>query len=191
MSLKLLAAASLAMFALVGCQSIPKNQSLAEYCSNSEHADKDVCKVNVEIDGQKTALASTNMSLSEARAIADKALASSGTAQAAADRAQQAALAAQQAAMMPIQCETKTVRKSDTGACSPGYKLVSCTQTHYTKRAGGVGIIRTIDDSSCKFNTKVLEIQARCCAEGASAPAPTQANDTTPQQAPTPPAVSN
>ena len=68
MKLKVMAATAAVAMALGACQSIPKEQTLAQYCGDVKHADKDVCKVNVEIDGQKTALASTNMSLSQARA---------------------------------------------------------------------------------------------------------------------------
>lgn len=179
MSIKLIAAASAVAAAalLASCQSIPDKTSLADYCANADHANKDVCKVNVEIDGQKTALASTNMSLSEARAIADKAMATAETAQQTALTAQHTA---EQAANTPLTCETKTFRRSKTGSCSPGYKLVSCTQTHYTTRAGGVSIMRSIDDAQCTFQTKVLEIAARCCADGqppatdVSTPAPSE-----------------
>jgi hypothetical protein len=189
MRLKIVAAISaVAMtMGLGACQTIPEKTSLADYCAKPDHATKDVCKVNVEIDGQKTALASTNMSLSQARSIADKALANAATAQSTAEKAQQTAMEAQKAAMTPppLTCETKTVRRSNTGSCSPGYKLVSCTQTHYTKRAGGVSIMRSIDDGACTFQTKVLEIQARCCADGQ--PTATQVNDTAPAT-PAPPA---
>jgi hypothetical protein len=183
MKLAMVAAAATAAMALGACQNIPKDQSLAQYCGDVQHADKDVCKVNVEIDGQRTALASTNMSLSEARSIADKALAQAGAAQQTAMQAQQTAIDAQKAAVLT--CETKTIRRTSTGSCSPGYKLVSCTQTHYTRRAGGPSIMRSIDDQQCTFQTKVLEVQARCCADGAVQP--TEVNDTAPAApAPTP-----
>jgi hypothetical protein len=168
MKLKVMAATAAVAMALGACQSIPKEQTLAQYCGDVKHADKDVCKVNVEIDGQKTALASTNMSLSQARAIADQALAQANTAQQTALQAQQTAIDAQKAAVLT--CETRTLRRTSTGSCSPGYKLVSCTQTHYTKRAGGLSIMRSIDDQQCTFQTKVLEVQARCCADGAVQP---------------------
>jgi hypothetical protein len=176
MKLKMMVAVSAVAMALGACQSIPKEQTLAQYCGDVKHAEKDVCKVNVEIDGQRTALASTNMSLSEARGIADRALAQANTAQQTAMQAQQTAMDAQKAAV--FNCETKTIRKTSTGSCSPGYKLVSCTQTHYTKRAGGPSIMRSIDDAQCTFQTKVLEVQARCCADGAVQP--TEVNDTAP-----------
>jgi 2',3'-cyclic-nucleotide 2'-phosphodiesterase (5'-nucleotidase family) len=194
MRLKMMAAISaVAMtMGLASCQTIPEKMSLADYCANADHATKDVCKVNVEIDGQKTALASTNMSLSQARSIADKAMSTATGAQAAADRAQQAAMEAQKIASNPppLTCETKTVRRAKSGSCSPGYKLVSCTQTHYTKKAGGMSIMRSIDDAECTFQAKVLEIQARCCADGQ--PPATEVKDTAPATpAPTAPATSS
>ncbi len=187
MKLTMMVAVSAVAMALGACQSIPKEQTLAQYCGDVKHADKDVCKVNVEIDGQKTALASTNMTLSQARAIADKALAQANTAQQTALQAQQTAIDAQKAAVLT--CETKTIRRTSTGSCSPGYKLVSCTQTHYTKHAGGPSIMRSIDDAQCTFQTKVLEVQARCCADGAVQP--TEVNQTAPAKpAPAAPATS-
>lgn len=187
MKLRMVAATAAVAMALGACQSIPDDQTLAQYCGDAAHANKDVCKVNVEIDGQKTALASTNMSLSEARKIADRALADANTAQQTALQAQQTAIDAQKAAA--FNCETKTIRRSKTGSCSPGYKLVSCTQTHYTTRAGGPSIMRSIDDSQCVFQTRVLEIQARCCATGAVQP--TEVNTPAPAEpAPSAPATS-
>jgi hypothetical protein len=186
MKLTMMVAAAAVAMALGACQSIPKEQTLAQYCGDVKHADKDVCKVNVEIDGQKTALASTNMSLSEARGIADRALAQANTAQQTALQAQQTAQSAIDAQKAgSFNCETKTIRRTSTGSCSPGYKLVSCTQTHYTKRAGGPSIMRSIDDSQCTFQTKVLEVQARCCADGAVQP--TEVNE---PAAPTQPTAS-
>ena len=116
MKLTMMVAVSAVAMALGACQSIPKEQTLAQYCGDVKHADKDVCKVNVEIDGQKTALASTNMTLSQARAIADKALAQANTAQQTALQAQQTAIDAQKAAVLT--CETKTIRRTSTGSSS-------------------------------------------------------------------------
>ena len=188
MKLMMVVVVSAVAMALGACQSIPKDETLAQYCGDVKHADKVVCKVNVEIDGQKTALASTNMTLSQARAIADKAMAQANTAHQTAMQAQQTAMQAQQTAMdaqkaAVLTCETKTIRRTSTGSCSPGYKLVSCTQTHYTKHAGGPSIMRSIDDAQCTFQTKVLEVQARCCADGAIQP--TEVNETAPAK-PTP-----
>ena len=60
---------------------------------------------------------------------------------------------------------------------------MGCTQTHFTKRAGGMAIIRSIDDSKCTFSAKVLEVQARCCMVGT----PTQTAMAAPEPAPAAP----
>jgi hypothetical protein len=153
--------------------------SVAQYCGDAKNANKDVCKVNVEIDGQKKALAQTNMTLSEARAVADDAMRRANAAQTTADAAQSTAnQALQQAA---LNCETKTINRQKNGACSPGYKLLSCTQTRYTFRAGAPSILRKISDEGCTFNDKVLEMQVRCCAMG-NVPTTTEASVTTTEQ---------
>jgi hypothetical protein len=153
-------AAAVALMALAGaCQTIPSEMTVGDYCANAKHANKDVCKINVEIDGQKKALASTDMKLSEARAIADAAMAKADQALAREDN---------------MFCETRTINKTNVGTCAPGYKVVSCTQTRYTTRAGGPSIMREINDEQCRFHDRVLEIQVRCCMAGAG-PAPTEA----------------
>jgi hypothetical protein len=157
-------AAALFLAMTAGCQQIPESMSVAEYCADANHATKDVCKINVEIDGQKRALAQTNMTLSEARMVANDALSRASAAQAAAEQAQAMATAAQKASVM--NCETKTVQRSKTGACAPGYKVQSCVQTRYTFRAGAPSILRAIGDDGCRFQDKVLEMQVRCCAMG-------------------------
>jgi hypothetical protein len=40
-------------------------------------------------------------------------------------------------------------------------------QTRYTTSAGGLAILRSINDTECRFNTRVLEMQVRCCHVGA------------------------
>jgi hypothetical protein len=164
MNFKVFAAAAVFALAAAGCQQIPENMSVAEYCASGDYANKDVCKINVEIDGQKRSLAQTNMSLSEARMVAEDALRRASAAQASADQAQASAMAAQKAAVM--NCETKTVQRSKTGACAPGYKVQSCVQTRYTFRAGAPSILRAIGEDGCRFQDQVLEMQVRCCAMG-------------------------
>jgi hypothetical protein len=186
MTLKFLASAVVLAMAAAGCQQIPSEMSVAQYCGDAKNANKDVCKVNVEIDGQKKALAQTNMTLSEARAVADDAMRRANAAQSTADAAQSTAnQALQQAA---LNCETKTINRQKTGACSPGYKLLSCTQTRYTFNAGAPSILRKISDEGCTFNDKVLEMQVRCCAMG-NVPTTTEASVATTEQptAPTQP----
>lgn len=141
-----------------GCQSIPREMTLGQYCADERRATEDVCKINVEINGTRSQLADTNTRLSEARAIAE-----------------QARLAADAANTRQDQmfCETRTLRNTANGSCSTGYTLMSCTQTRFTRRAGAPSIMRSINDEQCRFNSPVLEMQVRCCMAGA-APAPTE-----------------
>lgn len=168
MSLKVIASIIVLAGAATACQAVPKDMSVVQYCADAKNATKDVCKVNVEIDGQKRALAQTNMSLSEARAIADNAMKNAATAQQTAEAAQRTADEAKTLAMTdkPLNCATKTVARSKSASCEPGFKLISCVQTHYTSKRGGTSIMRKIDDNECVFQDKVLEIQARCCMVG-------------------------
>jgi hypothetical protein len=184
MNFKLIASAMVLAVAAAGCQQIPDQMSLAEYCSNPNNLNKDVCKINVEIDGQKRSLAETNMSVGQARQIAENALQRANAAQATADAAQQAIN------QTALHCETRTIQRAKTGACSPGYKLISCTQTRYTYRAGAPSIMRAISDNECRFQNQGLEMQLRCCASGATAP-PTEASATPEPTAPTTPAQSS
>jgi hypothetical protein len=180
MNLKTIGAVVVLAIAAAGCQQIPDNMTVVEYCSNPDNANKDVCKVNVEIDGQKRALAETNMSVSQARQVAEAAMQRANAAQAAADKAQSTI---DQAA---LHCETRTIQRAKTGSCSPGYKLISCTQTRYTFRAGAPSIMRAISDSECRFQSQVLEMQLRCCMSGANPP-PSEASVAATSPAPTAP----
>jgi hypothetical protein len=158
--------------ALAGCQNlIPQDMSVADYCANPDKAQEDVCRLKVEIDGQSTALSETDMRLSDARGVADSAASAAATAQATADAAMQRANEAM-AKTDEMVCETRTVQKTDTGTCRPGYTLTSCAQTRYTTRAGGLSFLREINDEKCRFNERVLEMQVRCCNTGSAAPAP-------------------
>ena len=172
---KLLAGA-LAAATLAGCQLVPSDQTVSQYCANPDKADEAVCKLKVEIDGNSTALADTDMRLSQARAMADSAVSAADDARARADAAQASADAAMaradEAASKEVQCETRTVQNSDTGTCRPGYALTSCTQTRYTTRAGGLSFLREINDEKCRFNSRVLEMQVRCCSVSGTAPEP-------------------
>ena len=168
-----LAGAIAATALLAGCQMIPAEQTVAEYCANPDKASEAVCKLKLEIDGNSTALADTDMRLSQARAMADSATDAAARAQASADearaRADAAMARAEEAYGREVQCETLTIQNSDTGSCRPGYALTSCTQTRYTYRAGGMSILREINDEQCRFNSRVLEMQVRCCATANSA----------------------
>jgi hypothetical protein len=173
---KILIVAALAA-GLAGCMGIPREMTVAEYCANPKKANENVCRLKVEIDGQSTALADTNMRLSEARSVADNALSAAGRAQSTADgAAATAAEALNRANSNRVVCETRTIQKTNTGSCRPGYTLTSCTQTRFTYRSGGPSILREINDQQCRFNDRVLEMQVRCC--GMSNSSPTPVNDT-------------
>ena len=170
----ILAGAGLAAM-LAGCASIPSDTSVAEYCANPSNVNENVCRLKVEIDGNSTSLAQTNMSLSEARSVADSAVSAAAEAQAAADAAQATAdraLSLANAAMLKeddLICKTNTIQKTDVGTCEPGYTLMGCTQTRYTTRAGGLSFLREVNDERCRFNSRVLEMQVRCCTTATDA----------------------
>ncbi|HVY88873.1 MAG TPA: hypothetical protein VG942_08390 [Hyphomonadaceae bacterium] len=196
MNLKLIASALVLAGAAAGttaCQQIPDQMTVVEYCSNPNNLNKDVCKVNVEIDGQKKALAETNMNLSQARQIADAAMSKANNAQSTADQALQQASAAM-SKDTTLNCETKTIQHAKSGSCAPGMKLLSCTQTRYTFKAGAPSILRKVSDDGCTFNGKVLEMQVRCCTVGpmpeTATPASVEAQPTKPS-APEKPAQSS
>ncbi len=152
-----------AFAALAACQSFPDGTSVADYCANADNSNDPVCQLNVEINGQRTALAETSMELSEARSLASDAMTTSTNAM---SLAEQAMARANQAASLEerLACETRVVQKSNVGTCAAGQTLMSCTQTRYTYRAGGPSILREIDDQMCRFHDQVLEMRVRCCS---------------------------
>jgi hypothetical protein len=148
------------------------NKSLEQYCAIGDNADTDICKVNA------AGIARDN----QTRALAQQGVDAAGRAQATAD----AALARQDG----VFCETRTFNRTNTASCASGYTLVGCAQSRYTYRAGGPTVMREMDDQSCRFATRVLEIKARCCMVGASraptepvsAPAPQQQQQPAPER---------
>ena len=154
---------------LTACASLPGGTSVAEYCADASNADESVCQLKLDIDGNTTAIADTNMSLREARAIAERAMSAANAAQVSADRANSLAAEAMQRAnsalgkMDNLTCETRTIQKTNIGTCESGYTLTSCTQSRYTTRSGGPSILREIDDKQCRFHDRVLEMKVRCC----------------------------
>ncbi|MEO0983072.1 MAG: hypothetical protein AAFX03_10520 [Pseudomonadota bacterium] len=146
---------------LAACQTF-SNTTVAEYCADPGNSDAHVCQLNVEIDGTSTALADTNLKLSEARALADDALAMANQADEKADDAMSRANSAL-SLREQLYCETRTLQQTNIGTCEPGYTVMSCTQTRYTFRAGGPSIMREINDERCRFHDRVLEMQVRCC----------------------------
>jgi hypothetical protein len=124
--------AVVAAAAAAGCTNTLKGRQLSEYCSDAKNADKDLCAVNGEIQKTRDQLAVTDRTANEAKSLAQ-------TAKATADEAN----------AKTVNCTTKALRRVKSGACDAGYTLVGCTQTHYTTRAGGMAIMRSIDDKSC------------------------------------------
>ena len=165
--------------AMAACQTVPAGTTVADYCAMENNSAENVCQLNVEINGQKTALADTNMKLSEARSLASAAVTSADAAKASAARAQSTAdqaLSRANSALVSeadLNCETRTIRQSKIGTCQPGYSLMSCTQTRYTFRAGGMSFLREVNDQQCRFNSQVLEMQVRCCTTKTDAEAST------------------
>ncbi len=161
-------AGSMLAIALAGCATgVPADMTVAEYCANPDRGSEDVCRLKVQIDGNATSLSETNLSLGEARQIADSAASAAASAQASADAAQNRADAAYSLAEhlseKDLDCKTTTVQKSDTGTCEPGYTVMGCVQTRYTHRAGGLSFLRELNNEQCRFNSRVLEMQVRCC----------------------------
>lgn len=169
MRLNTLFVGGLIALSLGGCMSIPKDMSVADYCANPKKANENVCRLKVEIDGNATAIADTNMSLNEARRFAANAMSAAQSAQASANRAQDTAdraLTLGQTAMLKEEelfCTTRVVQQSDIGTCEPGYTVMGCTQTRYTHRAGGLSFLREVNNDQCRFNSQVLEMNVRCC----------------------------
>ncbi len=161
------AAATLALFA-AGCANRTGNQSIAEYCTNTSHENYDLCKQHRDTEEVRTSL---GQRIQEVFGVAN--------------HAQQTADAAMN---RNITCVTRTLRRTQTGSCDAGYTLTGCTQTHYTSRAGGVAILRQINDTECRFNSRVLEVQVRCCAMGPNPPPATMVTDQPPAPQ-TPPAT--
>lgn len=159
----------LAVLSVSACMNVPNEMTVAEYCANPKKANENVCRLKVEIDGQSTALASTDMRLADGLKLTANAQATADSAKA--DAA--AAMAKAEAALADTMvCETTTVQKSNVGSCREGYTLTSCNQTRYTYRAGGPSILREINDQQCRFNDRVLEMQVRCCGTASSVPQP-------------------
>ena len=93
---------------------------------------------------------------------------------------------AEEAMTRNVVCVTRTLNSTRAGTCDPGYTLTGCTQTRYTRRAGGMAILRSVNDTECRFNGNVLEVQVRCCAMGPNPPPATMVRDTAPPAPQTP-----
>lgn len=157
---------------LAGCATgLPSDMTVAEFCANPDNVSEEVCRLKVEIDGNATALSETNLSLNEARQVASSAAAAAASAQSSADaaqaRANDAYALASHLSEKDLDCKTTTVQQSNTGTCEPGYTVMGCVQTRYTHRAGGLSFLRELNNEQCRFNSRVLEMQVRCCRAAA------------------------
>ncbi len=168
----IVAAAALALLA-AGCANRTGDQTIAEWCSaDSSRANTDICKQHADTEEVRTSLGER---------IAG-----------ALGMAQHAQSTADQAMARNVVCVTRTQRNVNAGSCDAGYTLTGCTQTHYTRRAGGMAILRSVNDTECRYNSRVLEVQTRCCAMGPNPPPATMVSDQQPPapQAPQPQPVS-
>jgi len=154
--------------AMAACQTTP-DLSVAEYCAVPDNAAQHVCQVAIDVNGTRTALAETDLKLSEARSMADTAMKAAENAQSTADHAMEMAQAAANT-IDDLYCETRTIQQTDMGSCPANFRLMSCTQTRYTTRSGGLSFLREIDDQQCRFNARVLEMQVRCCTVASNRP---------------------
>lgn len=163
----ILAAAALALLA-AGCANRTGDQSIAEWCAEDPgRADTDICKQHGDTEEVRTSL---GQRIAEVFGIANRAQST-----------------ADQAMGRNITCVTRTLNRTRRGACDPGYTLTGCTQTRYSERAGGMAILRSVNDSECRFNSQVLEVQVRCCAMGPNPPPATMVSDTAPPEPETEP----
>ncbi|MEQ1617689.1 MAG: hypothetical protein ABL883_05020 [Terricaulis sp.] len=161
----LFAAAALALLA-AGCMNRTGDMTIADWCAaDSGRANTDVCKQHADTENVRTSLG-------------DRIAGVLGVA----NRAQSTA---DQAMARNMVCVTRTLNRTRTGTCDPGYTLTGCTQTRYGASAGGMAILRSVSDTECRFNGQVLEVQVRCCAMGPNPPPATMVRDTPPP--PTPP----
>ncbi|MEO1476345.1 MAG: hypothetical protein AAFS13_08175 [Pseudomonadota bacterium] len=165
----LMAVAGLAL-TLAACETrLRGGETVAEHCADPNNAEQAVCQLNVEINGTRTALADTDLKLSEAQEMAEGAMKAAEGAQSSADHAMEMATAALNS-IDDLYCETKTINQTNIGTCPANFKLMSCTQTRYTYRAGGPSILREIDDEKCRFHDRVLEMRVRCCTVANNGP---------------------
>lgn len=158
----LLAIAALAFLASA-CSNLTGDKTIAEWCSEDPgRADTDICKQHADTQTLGQRVAEVFGLANHAQATADQAMARNLT------------------------CVTRTLNRTQTGSCDPGYTLTGCTQTRYTYSAGGMAILRSINDTECRYNSRVLEVQVRCCAMGPNPPPATQVRDMAPPTPETP-----
>lgn len=161
----LFAAAAFALMA-GACANRTGDMTIAEWCAaDSGRANTDICKQHSDTEGVRASLGDR---IAGALGIANRAQST-----------------ADQAMARNVVCVTRTLNRTSTGSCDPGYTLSGCTQTRYGAAAGGMAILRSVSDTECRFNARVLEVQVRCCAMGPNPPPATMVREPAP---PPPPA---
>jgi hypothetical protein len=160
--------AALALVSLAGaCANRTGDMTIAQWCSqDASRGDTDICKQHRDTEEVRTSLGTR---IAEVFGVAN--------------RAQQTA---DQAMARNVVCVTRTLNRTRAGTCDSGYTLTGCTQTRYTRRAGGMAILRSVNDTECRYNAQVLEVQVRCCAMGPNPPPATMISDTAPPSPETP-----
>jgi hypothetical protein len=160
--------AALALVSLAGaCANRTGDMTIAQWCSqDASRGDTDICKQHRDTEEVRTSLGTR---IAEVFGVAN--------------RAQQTA---DQAMARNVVCVTRTLNRTRAGTCDSGYTLTGCTQTRYTRRAGGMAILRSVNDTECRYNAQVLEVQVRCCAMGPNPPPATMISDTAPPVPETP-----
>jgi hypothetical protein len=152
---------------LAGCANRTGDMTIAQWCAEDPgRANTDICKQHADTEEVRTSL---GQRIAEVFGVANRAQAT-----------------ADQAMARQITCVTRTQNRVREGTCDPGYTLTGCTQTRYTSRAGGMAILRSVNDTECRYNSQVLEVQVRCCAMGPNPPPATQVRDTAPPTPETP-----
>lgn len=170
MRMAMIIAAVFMALGAAGCANRTGDQTIAEYCADSDHENYDLCKQHRDVDTVRTTLSDR---IADVFGIA-----------------RNAQTTADQAMNRNVVCVTRTLNQVRAGTCDPGYVLTSCTQTRYTTRAGGLAILRSLNDTECRFNSQVLEVQVRCCAMGPNPPPATMVSTTPPPTEPAPAPVS-
>jgi hypothetical protein len=156
------AAAALALF-IGGCANRTGDMTIAQWCAeDASRENTDICKQHRDTEEVRVSL---SQRIAEVFGVANRAQAT-----------------ADQAMARQITCVTRTMNRTRTGSCDPGYTLTGCTQTRYTTRAGGMAILRSVSDTECRYNSQVLEVQVRCCAMGPNPPPATQVTDQEPPE---------
>lgn len=152
---------------LAGCANRTGDLTIAQWCAEDPgRANTDICKQHADTEEVRSSLGSR---IAEVFGVANRAQAT-----------------ADQANARQVACVTRTLNRVRSGTCDPGYTLTSCTQTRYTSNAGGMAILRSVNDTECRYNSQVLEVQVRCCAMGPNLPPATQVRDTAPSTPETP-----